>query len=421
MTPQSPNSSTSKLRKGTRMELEGLTRIKADCIWESPELPIHLAHELRHRLETLIGDLKTAGVPIAPSITPFERRQAVRPKGHQRAYYLKLPRNGNHAGGHIAIKGTEPALVDQLKLLACSELPFAWTANNLSSIDFFPIVEHKAPLVLTTEEAITEANIGCELQSKYALRYGELPYLPLPLAVFKLPAKIVDNAQSVLQPLLSPFAEEIVRRLLAGGACVLVYYYPAAPFPRVRHVSQELGNAGASRLLQLRSFAHVEPVIERWIRLFTRVLALGYLPATPSQSITGQAVQAQNVIVGGGFVDLGSIRPIAGFRSERDFLESYSLSLLQLANTVAVYLFAGMSEKVGLSAPEVFSNLYCYELLSRAIAEDTEMFGDSFDRRLKELPPFSRNLTGWVELAERFQRMPQQETLQATMAGGMSR
>jgi hypothetical protein len=402
------------------MDLEGLIRIKAECIWEETELPIQLDPELRHRLMKLTDDFKTAGVPIALSITPFERYPAVRPKEHLRCYYLQFSRLENQASGYIAIKGTEPALIGELKSIANSNLPLAWRAPNLSSIDYFPIEEHKVPMVLTTEEALAEANIGCILHSQYVHRYRELPYLPLPLAVFKWPAEIVDNIWNVWHPLLSPFAKEIVRRLLAGGACAYVYYYLTAPFPRVRHLSQELKNSGVSRLLKLRTQANIEQTIERWIRLFVRILALGYLPATPSQVRIGQAVQEQNVIIGGGFVDLSSIRPIAEFQDERDFLESYSYSIAEMARTVARYLFTERSVAPGLSASEVFSHLYFYELLSQAIDEDSKMFGDQFDRQLKMLPPFNQKLAGWIELAERFQIMPPFENLQSMLAGGLN-
>jgi hypothetical protein len=129
-------------------------------------------------------------------------------------------------------------------------------------------------------------------------------------------------------------------------------------------------------------------------------------------------VQEQNVIIGGGFVDLGSIRPIAGFQSERDFLESNTLTIEEMARTVARYLLAQVGGAPGMSAPEVFSLVYFYELLSRAIAEDSKMFGDQFDQRLKMLPPFSQDLAGWIELAERFQSMPSEEDLHATLGGG---
>jgi len=46
------------------------------------------------------------------------------------------------------------------------------------------------------------------------------------------------------------------------------------------------------------------------------------------------------------------------------------------------------------------------------------MFGDQFDQPLKQLPPFSQNLDGWIELAERFQSMPLEEDLHAILGGG---
>jgi hypothetical protein len=400
------------------MELEGLIRIKAECIWQETELPTQLDPELRRRLIMLTDDFRTAGVPIAPSITPFERYPAVRPKGHLRSYYLQLPQYGNQASGYIAIKGTEPALTDALKSLGNSKLPLAWTGRNLPIIDYLPIEEHKVPMALTTEEALGEANIACKLHSQYVRRYHELPYLPLPLAVFKWPAETVENIWNVLRPLISPFTEEIVRRLIAGGVSAYIYYYPTPPFPRVRHLAQELRSSGASRLLQLRTRSNIDQTIERWIRLFVRILALGYLPATPSQAKVGHAVQQQNVIIGGGFVDLGSIRPIAEFQSERDFIESYRLSIEEMAHTVTRYLFAQIGGASGMSAPELLSLVYFYDLLSQAIAEDSKMFGDQFDQQLKSLPPFSQNLAGWIELAERFQNMPLEEDLQAILGGG---
>jgi len=401
------------------IRFDGLSRVGGECVWALQQVPDALG-SVADVLRALIADVKAGGVPIAPTALPFENAVAVRPKGHQRAFYIPVPAAAGDQTprGYVAVKGTEPILVDELRYLSATGLPLSWM-DDMSIIDHFPVVEHKVPMVLTVGEALDEATAASAVYGPYIERYGEIPDLPLPLLVVKWPAEIAERVREVLAPLLSPFAEKIVDRILLEGAAAYLYYYPAAPFPRVRHVAAALRDAGARRMAGIDEFGSPGPVIERWARLFTRLLALGYLPATRTQSIAGQAIQAQNVVIGAGFVDVDSVRPLDDFKHDRDLFESYALSFIQLSNTVARYLFRGVNENPGFGSPEVFAYLHVYQLVSDLVEEERRRYGDDFDPRLRDFPPFRRGVEGLLRLAARFQQMPELAVLTRMLEGGL--
>jgi hypothetical protein len=394
---------------------EGLSVHPATCVWRLAAPPAGLPEETAGRLGGLLERLER-GAPIAPSALPFELGRVVRPPGHRRCFYVRL--GDEPLGSHLAIKGTEPLLLEQLQAMLRTGLPRArMGAHALTALDYFPIHEHKAPMLLLAREALDEAEIGDALCAAYVARYREVPPLPLPLFAFQWPQAVVDAYWKLLEPELSPWAREITARLIAGGAGCYVYHYPTAPFPRVRHVAASLRARGvrADRVAVLAEQHAPADVIERWVRLFVRLLALGYLPSTESQIRSGQAVQAQNAVVGSGFVDLDSVRPLAQVTDEADLLGSYMLGVRVLAATVSVYLFGEQAEVEGSSGPYASCLAYVYDAVARLAAEDARDHGDSFDPRLRALPPFRADAAGLVELARAFQRQPLQEDMERAL------
>jgi hypothetical protein len=185
----------------------------------------------------------------------------------------------------------------------------------------------------------------------------------------------------------------------------------------VAHVAEALRDAGPARLGRLAAHGAPDAVVDRWIRLFARLLALGYLPAVASQNVTGQAVQAQNVVVGGGFVDVDSLKPIDAFGSERELVESYGITMITFVHTLAAYLFGEVEPAPGLTTPEIACHLHVAELLRRAVEEDAATHGDAFSPRLRALPPFAAGAAALTALAETFQAMPQLATLLQLLEG----
>lgn len=378
-------------------------------------VPDVLPEPTRTQLRELLERFATSA-PIAPTLLPFEHGAAVRPAGHRRCYYVRL--GDDPRGAHVAIKGTEPLRLEQQRALIRSGLHRArMSAHALTGIDFFPIHEHKAPMVLLAREAIDEAEVAAAVYPAYVARYHEAPPLPLPLLAFRWPPAVLEAYWTLTAPELSPWAREITERLIAGGVGCYLYHYPTAPFPRVRHLAATL-RSQTPRPGRIDALAVDHPpaeVIERWVRLFVRLLALGYLPATESQIRTGQSIQAQNAVVGSGFVDLDSLRPLAQITDDADLLGSYVLAVRVLAATLAVYLFNEQAETESASSPFATCLAYVYDAIARHAEEDVRTYGDAFDPRLRALPPFRADAQGLVELACAFLRQPLQEDVERAL------
>lgn len=394
--------------------LAGLTTRHAEPIWRCSGLPLGLDEGLQGQLSALVRRFED-GVPIAPMVVPFERGAVMRPAGHRRCYYLRL--GADATSSHLGIKGTEPVLVDQLRLLIATGIQRSrMLPYRLSGMDFFPIHEHKVPMMVRLQEALDEAAIGSEIYGAYVRRYGEAPALPFPLAVFKWPQEVTSAYWEVVEPELSPWAREITARLIADGAGCYIYHYPMAPFPRVRHLAAGFRDKQQRRWIDELS-AQEDPAvtIERWVRLYTRLLALGYLPCAESQLRNGQAVQAQNTIVRGGFLDLDSLRPLSTISDELELFWSYALSIQVLTATIGIYLFEGVTEIENASGQYDICLSYVYDLIARLAQDDATRYGDSFDPRVRRLPPFSRDLRGLVTLAKLIQGQPRQEDMERAL------
>ncbi len=87
-----------------------------------------------------------------------------------------------------------------------------------------------------------------------------------------------------------------------------------------------------------------EQVVERWIDLVARMLALGFLPGRTEHIGIGHCLEMQNAVIDGGFVDLGSIVAMSKVRSERAFLEMLLAAFADLAKTVRHFLLGDVAD-----------------------------------------------------------------------------
>lgn len=381
-------------------------REAASCLWEPPALPEVLGPRLRDTLAGFIQRVKADGVPLPPSIFPFEDVGAIRPSGHRRCYYLKL--SEGDGGGYIAIKGCEPFLLHQLEPLARTRLPLA-RMGELTAMDFYPLREHKVPMAVTRGEAVDEAERAHAVYTKYVARYREAPLLPVPLLAARWPDEVASGHHRALAPLLSPFANEAVERLTREGLGCFLYHYPVAPFPRVRHFVQGLGAEPARWVERLEAIESPLVTVERWVRLFARMLAVGFVPAITSQGETGFTVQFQNVVVGGGFVDLDSVIPAEAFLDDYDFHESYMLATVTLVTTIAFYLFGYQDRHQGANTSFGWLRalLHFQDVLARVLEEDRKTYGEeTLHPRMRAWPPFNRDPAGLLELMRVFHARP---------------
>ncbi|MGA9524369.1 MAG: hypothetical protein WBV82_23135 [Myxococcaceae bacterium] len=331
---------------------------------------------------------------LPPTVFPFDEGKVVRPKGHRRCFFVKL--DPDQGGGYLAIKGTEPLLIDELLPITRSPAVLAREAS-MPAVDYLPIREHKVPMALTCREALEEVRVASALFERFVARYAEAPALPLPLAAFKWSDASAAAFQQTLSPFLSRFSEEIVDLLIRDGLGCFVYYYPVAPFPRVRDF----------RLASPEAITRPQDDVERWTRLFVRILALGYVPAVTTRQETGFAIQAQNTVVGGGFVDLDSLTPNEAITSDQEFYESYALAVNTLASTVAVYLFGEQAETQGVNKTAGWfgSLLHVHGLMSKYVQEELGR-GARFDPRLQAVAPFNPDFSGLQMLAHCFEVAP---------------
>lgn len=147
---------------------------------------------------------------------------------------------------------------------------------------------------------------------------------------------------------LSPRAKQIVEMILKEGLGAVVYYYPTVPI-RVAHLDNELGDgAPASFRARLDSLQRGEinpsPTIEKWIDQVARMLATGFLPGSIDSIGVGHCLEAQNAVIDGGFVDLGSMVPMTEVIDDNRFHECLMAACCDLAKTIRTFLLGGQEE-----------------------------------------------------------------------------
>lgn len=380
---------------------EGLRFSAATCEWKNEQLPACFEASLQTLLEDVVATLGTGQLPVAPTLIPFDKPNIVRPEHHRRAFYVRIP--PSQGGGVIAIKGTEPFLQEEISTMIASGLHSAWYPHLMMRlIDMYPAREFKVPLAETLREAHGEALIANELAVNYVRRYGAIPALPIPLAVMRLPDAISKSFIDLLWPELNPFSREIVELQVEKGLGCFVYYYPTAPYPRVRDIAAELQSRGPTRFEALATKEPPIVTVRRWVDLFVRILALGYVPAATTRDVLGQLVKAQNVVVGGGFVDVDSARSMTDFKDWRELVEAYLFSLETFARTIGDYLFDEGGEHATKS-PFGFCMMWLSQIIGSSLADDLSRYGGAVDPRVMALTPMSSDLEGFLSFAEQYQ------------------
>jgi hypothetical protein len=294
-------------------------------------------------LAELVATLRDQ-VPIAPAIDPFERDGAIRPWRHLRAFYLRL---GDEV---VAVKGTEPHAPDLAqKLVALRQFRVDYPSRGrslVSALEHFPLVEQKVPLGVTADEAASDVASACAFQLAHLRAFGELARAPLPLLALRWPAAVAERHGALLLPLLSERAAAIVRPALARGLSCVIYHYPAVPI-RVAHLDSQLPSPIAdypSRRRALEKMTDPERTIESWVDLAARMIVLGFLPSTIESHGVGHCLEAQNAVIDGGFVDLGSIKHVSRAADAREIEEALLASVIDLARTVRQFLLGSLAD-----------------------------------------------------------------------------
>jgi hypothetical protein len=261
--------------------------------------------------------------------------------------------------------------------------------------------ERKIPGCVTLAEATLEGMRAAALQSAHLAVYGEFARLPLPLFVFDHAEETLTAVTRLIGPSISAHALETVRSLATPGLAAYVYYYPTAPV-RARDVDVLLGGITFSRrsLALLTQIGDPDEIVRRWVRTFVRMLYLGYVPSSLSSLRTGSCCGPQNACIDGGFVDLGSVTPIADMCNDTALFAALQLSADALFETVRALLLGSTDpsrdERVGVRADLHYLRQYLSATIAAAIGEE-ERPGVALDSRIVRYFTPARDFEGLVE------------------------
>jgi len=280
----------------------------ANPVWE-------LAGALTQKIPAGVPNLNI--YPVQEEVLPGQWPPYHRPKGHWRCLYQW------ESWGCLAFKGGEshsPHFDGMLDIMERNQMTFRYgldeqpQAVRLSVLERFLFVENKFPGALRLQEALDEAHLAADFQLAHLERYGELARVPLPLVVHQLPDSLgLELAEKLCRRL--PERHHVrVHSLLPMG--VLVYWYPTLP-ERVSHLRLPEG----PRMELLGQLLEPRQVVEGWVELLVRSLLLGWVPCDPCSSLQGMCLEAQNLTLDGGMVDLDSLRRLESLPHPRPAIE----------------------------------------------------------------------------------------------------
>lgn len=185
---------------------------------------------------------------------------------------------------------------------------------RLSVLERFLFLENKFPGAVRLQEALDEAHLAADFQLAHWQRFGQLARVPLPLVVHQIPSEREQILVELLRRRLPERHHGRIQALLPLG--VLVYWYPTLP-ERVSHLRLPEG----PRLELLSQLLDPRRLVESWVELLTRSLLLGWVPCDPRSSLQGMCLEAQNLTLDGGMVDLDSLRRLESFLDPRPAVE----------------------------------------------------------------------------------------------------
>lgn len=290
-----------------------------------------------------------AGVPVLGRLFPHRIGPFYRLHRHWRSfcYALDYTRKKLFDFDVVVFKGTEPLSPRFAEMIAWMQTsrPEKLVADHLV------IVEGKVPGAVTLSEAVDDYRIGREIHRLHLCHYRELAALPLPLLALRLPEANSRACDRVLARSLSQEALGRAHELIAGGLACIIQYYPAVPIR-----ANSFGGAEFEVLSRhLAAPPDTDATIRGWLRLFARLLWLGYLPTTPRSRQSGSCLNAQNATMGGGFSDPGSILRIDPSLSDVFVCASLSFSFDCIFDAIT---FALSRSSFGPKCPAPYKSLF---------------------------------------------------------------
>ncbi len=258
-----------------------------------------------------------ARLPVPESCLPFQAAGYFRLKRHRRSVCYAPP---GTAPLHnvLCVKGMEPYAPDFASAL--DRLAARRPANGeLSQLDHLILREDKLPGCLLFDEARLEACAAADLQVRLASDGGAIAALPFPVLCARLSDEVRDGVVDQIAARTSRALWPKLESLAAGGMGVYAYWYPSVPL-RVQDCPMSRGR--------------VEAAANGWIGLAARMLKAGFLPTAAHSLERGQCCNPQNAVIDGGFVDLGSIRPLDEMRTARDVFIALQMTIWGLTATI---------------------------------------------------------------------------------------
>jgi hypothetical protein len=370
------------LELAAALEDRNVVTARPEVVWRladaEPALARHLATV--EPLTPALADALGRGVPVQRTWGFGSFGAFVRPDMHARAFYLKL---GELAGAKtdacVAIKGAEVAADNFAALVARVRSIYSvlsvgirglghigiedWATMN--ALERFPILEGKVPGAMQLSHGIEEATVAAEVQREHLARHGALAQLPVPLVVYRWPDEIAENVWRHLAPHLSPGASRLTRAMIDEGLAAYAFFFHRVPL-RVSHL-QVAGAAEPAgyqaRIAALGGADAVAAIVDGWVTLGARMLALGYVAADPANLARGYCVMPQNLVAGGGFVDLGGVRRMDTFANPSELAVAIGRSIQSLEQSVSWFLVGdpagdpGFTRSVPGALPAVWAEI----------------------------------------------------------------
>ena len=242
-------------------------------------------------------------------------------KNHKRSKFKKLD-----DGGFISFKGFLGEYQDYSQLLENGQN----ILGNKNTAQMFPIIERKIPFQCLLSELTKEYEVSLRFIEKYIDVYKTIPNIPIPLAIYSYNDEFKDTILATLEKKLPKFVFEEVKSITKNDSfSVMKYFYPTAPFRvmdvRVRDQRAEMfWNSNHS-------------IIFSWCDLLIESVLIGFFPGTKHFAIQGTALDPQNLLLSGGFSDLGSLVSISEL-SEAVVLESFIYCMQKIVQSSLLIL-----------------------------------------------------------------------------------
>ena len=280
-------------------------------------------------------------------------------RNHKRSIYFKCIR-----GGYKAQKGLE--ITDDLRSYFSSNSLNIFGTNN--SLELFPMLEGKIPFHLLRTEADREIDISQKFHLRYFEKFKHVAPVPFPVALEVIDEKYqVEFLNALKNNISTPVFKRVESLLKSDSLCKLYYFHPEIPL----RITDMLSERTLSQLLwnENKEF----DVVEKWLELFSRMLILGFIPATKWSLITGNCLQPQNLCLYGGFADLDSLVGVNDINRKEVLYESLSYSMLSLTDSIFMALESNNSDSASkLERKWILQNYIFSEIKNRVLNNDTD-------------------------------------------------